>query len=60
MFVLLREQGLALTIKVSEERISFPWFTLTGDPDEAEVYSWFVTVLVEMVKKQKRIVGKKL
>lgn len=48
-----------LEIKMSEERIIFPWFTLSGEPDEAEAYSWLVTTLVEMVKRQKRIIVSK-
>ena len=48
----------ALEIKVYEDKISFPWFTLHGIDGEALAYSELVTALVEMAKQQKRVIAK--
>ena len=47
----------SLDITVSEDKIAFPWFTLTGgnEGEETAAYTAFVTALVDMVKRQKRI-----
>jgi len=46
-----------LDITVSEERIAFPWFTITEDAkcEETVAYTTFITALADMVKRQKRI-----
>lgn len=48
-----------LDIRFNEDKIAFPWFTLTegGEGEETAAYTAFVTALVDMVKRQKRITG---
>ena len=45
----------SLPLEIDEEQVSFPWFTLTGIPDEANSYTQFVHGLCEMAKRQKRV-----
>lgn len=47
----------ALPVEVTEERVSFPWFSET-DSDSAKAYTHFVTALCDMAKSQKRITAK--
>lgn len=49
----------SLDITVSEDKVAFPWFTLTGgnEGEETAVYIALVTALVDMVKRQKRIIA---
>ena len=47
-----------LPIEISAEKIGFPWFTLTGDPDEGMAYMQLAGALMDMVKRQKRITAK--
>ena len=44
-----------LTVKISGEKICFPWFPLTQDSDEARAYTELVTKLCEMTNRQKRV-----
>lgn len=48
----------ALPIEVTEEEISFPWFTLTGVDSEAAAYAQFITALCQMASEQTRILDK--
>lgn len=48
----------ALPIEVTEEEISFPWFTLTGVDGEAAAYAQFITALCQMASEQTRILDK--
>ena len=48
----------ALPIEVTEEKISFPWFTLTGIDGEAAAYTQFITALCQMAVEQKRVLDK--
>lgn len=43
-----------LTVKISEDSISFPWFPLTQDSDEVRAYTELITRLCEMANRQKR------
>ena len=43
-----------LTVKISEKKISFPWFPYTQDYDEIRAYTELVTKLCEMASRQKR------
>ena len=43
-----------LTIKISEDGISFPWFPLTQDPDKIRAYTELITRLCEMTNRLKR------
>lgn len=44
----------ALPIEVTDERVSFPWFS-EADGDSARAYSHFITALCDMARNQKRI-----
>lgn len=48
----------ALSIDVSEDTVSFPWFTSTGMDGEAAAYAQFITALCQMAKEQTRILDK--
>lgn len=48
----------ALPIEVTEEEISFPWFTLTGVDGEAAAYAQFIAALCQMASEQTRILDK--
>lgn len=47
-----------LEIKVDGKNISFPWFTLHDIDHESFVYAQLVTALMEMAKRQKRVIAK--
>lgn len=48
--------GIAeLTIEITEDTVSFPWFSLSPDLDSAKAYANFITALCRMSKEQKRI-----
>lgn len=47
----------ALPIEVSEERVSFPWFSET-DGDSAKAYSHFISAICDMARNQKRVTAK--
>lgn len=44
-----------LPINVGEDKITFPWFTLTGADGEAEAYTMLISALGKMAREQKRI-----
>lgn len=44
-----------LTVKISEDSISFPWFPYTQDSDEVRAYTELITKLCEMAIRQKRV-----
>lgn len=47
-----------LEIKETAEKLCFPWFTLhDGVTGEADAYAKLITAMVEMAKKQKRVVA---
>lgn len=48
----------ALPIEATEDKISFPWFTLKGVTGEAAAYGQFITALCQMAKEQTRILDK--
>lgn len=43
-----------LTVKISEDSISFPWFPFAQDFDEIRAYTELITKLCEMANRQKR------
>lgn len=47
----------ALPIEVSEERVSFPWFSET-DGELAKAYSHFISAICDMARNQKRVTAK--
>ena len=48
----------SLPIEVTDDAVSFPWFTLTGMDGEAEAYAQFITHLVKMADEQSRVLDK--
>lgn len=44
-----------LPIEITEDAVSFPWFSLSPDLDSAKAYANFITALCGMSKEQKRI-----
>lgn len=46
-----------LPIKVTEEKVCFPWFTLS-DPSEATYYVQFIGLLCNTAKEKKRVTAK--
>ena len=48
----------ALPIIVTDEEISFPWFTPTSMDGETAAYAQFITALCQMAREQKRILDK--
>lgn len=47
-----------LSYKVDEERIRFPWVTLTGEDGEAEAFMQLISALTDMARNSKRITAK--
>ena len=47
-----------LDITITENKLSFPWFTFSGDIAEANAYVQFVCALCNMAKSQKRVTAK--
>ena len=48
--------GIAdLPIEITEDAVSFPWFSLSPDLDSAKAYTDFIAALCQMSKEQKRI-----
>jgi len=48
----------SLRIDTDDEKLSFPWFTLTGTDGEADVYMRFICALCDMATRQKRVTAK--
>ena len=44
-----------LPIEITEDAVSFPWFSLSPDLDSAKAYTNFIAALCKMSKEQKRI-----
>ena len=47
----------SVEVVITSEWVSFPWFTLSGEADEAQAYATFIGKLCEMARKQKRVVA---
>lgn len=47
-----------LEIEETEDTLKFPWFTLHGLDGEADAYSRLISALLEMAKRQKRVIAK--
>jgi hypothetical protein len=43
-----------LSIDVKDDRIAFPWFKETPEPDEVKAYTDFISLLCRLSKEQKR------
>lgn len=48
----------SLAYEVTDSKVRFPWFTLTGDADEAQAYTQLVGKLVEQARTAKRVTMK--
>ena len=48
----------SLPVEVTENEVSFPWFTLAGIDGEAMAYAQFITALCNMVAGQTRVLDK--
>lgn len=48
----------SLAYEVTENKVLFPWFTLSGDADEAQAYTQLVSKLVEQARTAKRVTMK--
>ena len=47
-----------LSYEVTDDKVRFPWFHISGSPEEVTAYTQLVTALVEMAKISKRITAK--
>lgn len=47
-----------LEIEETEDTLKFPWFMLHGLDGEADAYSRLISALLEMAKRQKRVIAK--
>ncbi len=45
----------ALPVEISEDRVSFPWFSKLPDADTVKAYTDFIAALCKMSREQKRI-----
>lgn len=48
----------SLSVYITDETVSFPWFTLNGIDGEVDAYTRFVAALCNMAKTQKRITAR--
>lgn len=48
----------ATPIEISEDKVSFPWFSELPEPDAAGAYTHFISALCGMSRSQKRITAK--
>ena len=48
----------ALSYEVTDGKIRFPWFHISGSPEEVTTYTQLITALAEMAKNSKRITAK--
>lgn len=47
-----------LVYEITDGKIRFPWFHISGSPEEVTAYTQLITALVEMAKNSKRITAK--
>jgi hypothetical protein len=47
-----------LSYEVTDGKVQFPWFHISGSPEEVTAYTQLITALVEMAKSSKRITAK--
>lgn len=47
-----------LSYEVTNGKVRFPWFHISGSPEEITAYTQLITALVEMAKNSKRITAK--
>lgn len=44
-----------LRIEVTEDKVTFPWFTEMPEPDEVKAYTLFIAAICKLSKDQKRV-----
>lgn len=44
-----------LRIEVTEDKVTFPWFTEMPEPDEVKAYTHFIAAICKLSKDQKRV-----
>ena len=47
-----------LSYEVTDGKVRFPWFHISGSPEEVTAYTQLITALAEMAKNSKRITAK--
>ena len=47
-----------LTYEITPEKIRFPWFRFSSEPEEATAYTQLIIALVKMANESKRIIAK--
>ena len=47
-----------LVYEIADGKIRFPWFHISGSPEEVTTYTQLITALAEMAKNSKRITAK--
>lgn len=47
----------SVEVDITSEWVSFPWFTLSGEADEAQAYATFIDKLCVMARRQKRVLA---
>ena len=48
----------ALVYEITDGKVRFPWFHISGSPEEVTAYTQLITALVEMAKNSKRITAR--
>ena len=47
-----------LSYEIADGKVRFPWFRISGSPEEVTAYTQLITALAEMAKNSKRITAK--
>lgn len=47
-----------LPVEITDEKVSFPWFSFPISPEEIKAYSHFIYSLAKLLKEQKRVTAK--
>ena len=47
-----------LSYEIADGKVRFPWFHISGSPEEVTAYTQLITALLEMAKNSKRITAK--
>jgi len=47
-----------LPVAIVDDKLRFPWFTLTEVDDETDAYGRFICAICDMAKRQKRVIAK--
>lgn len=47
-----------LSYEIADGKVRFPWFRISGSPEDVTAYTQLITALVEMAKNSKRVTAK--